>query len=76
VLKQRGKILSIGNDSSLHEISNDNGVGVINLPYQNKKKNITVTEFINTLRLPLMGNHNKTDYVLIDERQYSSIFDA
>jgi len=58
-------------NESLHEISNDNGVTVVNLATSknlNVKSTIShITTFRNTLGLLPMGKHNHTDHVLIDK---------
>jgi exonuclease III len=68
-----------GNES-LHEISNDNGVGVVNFA---TSKNLVVkcTMFPHckihkyTWTTPEVSTYNQTDNVLIDIRQHSSILD-
>jgi hypothetical protein len=69
----------IGNVSS-HEISNDNGVKVVNFA---TSKNLAVTvqcphivALINLFGHLLMGRHNEIDHILIDRRRHSSILDV
>jgi endonuclease/exonuclease/phosphatase family metal-dependent hydrolase len=71
---------TIGNESS-HEISNDNGVRVVNFA---TSKNLVVksTMFPHcsihkyTWTSPDGKTHNQIDHILIDRRQHSSILDA
>jgi hypothetical protein len=69
----------IGNES-LHEISNDNGVGVVNyatpenlivkstmFPHRNIHKY--------TWTSPDRNTHNQIDHILIDRRRHSSVLD-
>jgi septum formation inhibitor MinC len=70
----------IGNNS-LHQISNDNGVTVVNFA---KSKNLTVESTMFPLcnshkfasTSPDGKTHNQTDHVLIDRRQHSGIIDV
>jgi hypothetical protein len=70
----------MGNES-LHEVSNDNGVRVVNFA---TSKNLTVksTTFAhrNIHKLnwtsPDGKTHNQIDYILIDRRLHSSILDV
>jgi hypothetical protein len=72
--------LTIGNES-LHEISNDNGVRVVNFA---TSKNLTVksTMFPHrnihnvTWMSPGGRTHYQIDHVLIDKRRHSSILDV
>jgi endonuclease/exonuclease/phosphatase family metal-dependent hydrolase len=71
---------TIGNES-LHEISNDNGVRVVNFT---TSKNLTVksTMFPHpnihkfAWTFPDGKIHNKIDHILIDRRRQSSILDV
>jgi endonuclease/exonuclease/phosphatase family metal-dependent hydrolase len=71
---------TIGNESS-HEISNDNGVRVVNFA---TSKNLVVksTMFPHrsihkyTWTSPDGKTHNQIDHILIDRRRYSSILDV
>jgi hypothetical protein len=68
--------LTIGNES-LHEISNDKGVRVVNFVIS---KNLTVKSTMSPqcnihkfTRIPLMGKtHNQIDHILIDRLWHSS----
>ena len=70
-----------GGNESLHEISNDNGVRVLNF---DTSKNLTVktTMFPHhnihkfTWTSPDGKIHNQIDHILIDRRQHSSILDV
>jgi exonuclease III len=72
--------LTVGNET-LHEISNDNGVRVVNFA---TSKNFIVksTRFshhnINkyTWTSPEGKTHNQVDHILVDRRQHSSILDV
>jgi endonuclease/exonuclease/phosphatase family metal-dependent hydrolase len=59
---------TLGNES-LHEISNDNGVRVVNFA---TSKILTVKRTI-TWASPDGKMHNKIDHILIDRRRHSSI---
>ncbi|PNF37683.1 hypothetical protein B7P43_G11996 [Cryptotermes secundus] len=67
---------AIGNES-LHEISNDNGVRVVNI---DTTKNLTVFPHRNihkfTWTSPDGKIHNQIDHILIDRRRHSSILDV
>jgi hypothetical protein len=71
---------TIGNKSS-HEISNDNGVRVVNVV---TSKNVVIksTMFSHrkihkyTWTSPEGKTHNQTDHVLIDRRGHSSVLDV
>jgi hypothetical protein len=71
---------TIGNES-LHEISNDNGVTVVNFA---TSKNLVVksTMFLNhkihkyTWTSPGGNTHNQIDHVLTDRRRHSSMLDV
>jgi hypothetical protein len=71
---------TIGNES-LHEISNDNGVRVVNFA---TSKNLVVksTMFLHhridkyTWTSPEGNTHNQIDHILIDRRRHSSILDV
>jgi hypothetical protein len=66
---------------SLHEISNDNGVGVVNFA---TSKNLIVksTMFSHrnihkyTSTSPDGNTHNQIDHILIDRRRHSSVLDV
>jgi hypothetical protein len=68
-------------EKSLHGISNDNGVRVVNFT---TSKNLVakkipcshLAKFINTPGSLLRETHNQTDHVLTDRRQHSSILDV
>jgi hypothetical protein len=70
----------IGN-KSLHEISNDSGVRVVNFA-TSKKLVVKSTMFPHckihkyTWTTPEGNTHNQIDHVLIDRRQHSSILDV
>jgi hypothetical protein len=71
---------TIGNES-LHEISNDNGVRVVNFA---TSKNLAVKSTMFPLRKihkytwtsPEGNTHNQIDHILTDRRRYSSILDV
>jgi endonuclease/exonuclease/phosphatase family metal-dependent hydrolase len=67
---------TIGNESS-HEISNDNGVRVVNFATSINfviKNTMFSYRSIHKYTWPfLMDRHNQIDHVLIDRRQHSSI---
>jgi hypothetical protein len=71
---------TIGNES-LHEISNDNGVTVLNFA---TSKNLVVKSTMfphrkihkHTWTSPEGNTHNQTDHVLIDKGRHSSILDV
>jgi hypothetical protein len=71
--------LTIGNERS-HEISNDNGVRVVNFA---TSKNLVVKSMMfphrkihkYTWTSPEGNTHNQTNHVLIDRRRHSSILD-
>jgi endonuclease/exonuclease/phosphatase family metal-dependent hydrolase len=71
---------TIGN-VSLHEISNDNGIRVVNFA---KSKNLVVKSTMfphckihkHTWTSPEGNTHNQIDHVLINRRQHSSILDV
>jgi hypothetical protein len=71
---------TIGNES-LHDISNDNGVRVVNFATSN---NLTVTSTMLPHRnihkytwISTDGNtHNQTDHILIERRRHSSVLDV
>jgi hypothetical protein len=71
---------TIGNES-LHEISNDNGVRVVNF-VPSKNFVVTSTMFPHlkihkyTWTSPPGNTHNQIDHVLIDKRRHSSILDV
>jgi hypothetical protein len=72
---------TVGN-GSLHEISNDNAVRVVN-KFCNIQKSVKSTmfhshiiTFINLLGHLLMERHNQIDHILIDSRRHSSILDV
>jgi exonuclease III len=68
-------------NESLHEISNDNGVRVVNFA---TPKNLVVKSTMFLLRKihkytwtsPEGKTHNQTDHVIIDRKQHSSILDV
>jgi hypothetical protein len=68
-------------NESLHEISNDNGVRVVNFA---TSKNIVVKSIMfphrkihkYTWTTPEGNTHNQIDHVLIDRRQHSNILDV
>jgi hypothetical protein len=68
-------------DESLHEISNDNGVRVVNFA-RSKSLVLKSTIFPHssihkyTCTSPDGQTHNQIDHVLIDRRQHSSILDV
>jgi hypothetical protein len=70
---------TIGNESS-HEISNDNGVKVLNFATSKnlvvKSTMFLIEAFINTPRPLLVDRHSQIDHVLIDRRRHSSILDV
>jgi hypothetical protein len=71
---------TIGNES-LHEISNDNGVRIVNFA---KSKNLIVKNMMFPHRnihkfictSPDGKTHNQIDNILIDRRQHSSVLDV
>jgi hypothetical protein len=65
---------TIGNES-LHEISNDNGVRVVNLA---TSKNLIVksTMFPHTWTSPDGNTHNQIDHILIDRRRHSCVLNV
>jgi endonuclease/exonuclease/phosphatase family metal-dependent hydrolase len=71
---------TVGNES-LHEISNDNGVGVVNFA---TSKNLIVksTMFPHhsihkyTWTFPDGNTHNQIDHILIDRQRHSSVLDV
>jgi hypothetical protein len=71
---------TIGNES-LHEISNDNGIRVVNFP---TSKNLVFKSTMlpdskihkHTRPSPEGNTHNQIDHVLVDRRRHSSIFDV
>jgi hypothetical protein len=70
----------IGSES-LHEISNDNGVRVVNFA---TSKNLIVKSTMfphlnihkHTWRSPGGNTHNQIDHILIDRRRHSSVLDV
>jgi hypothetical protein len=70
----------IGNES-LHEISNDNGVRIVNFA---SSKNLVVKSTMfphrkihkHTWTFPEGNTHNQIDHILIDRRRHSSILDV
>ncbi|PNF22162.1 hypothetical protein B7P43_G05764 [Cryptotermes secundus] len=71
---------TIGNES-LHEISNDNGVRVVNFA-TSKNRNVKSTMFPHrnihkfTWTSPDGKTHNQIDHILIERRRHSSILDV
>jgi hypothetical protein len=71
---------TIGNES-LHEISNDNGVGLLNLA---TSKNLTAQSMMfphcnihkYTWTSPDEKNHNQIDHILVDRRRHLSVLDV
>jgi hypothetical protein len=71
---------TIGNES-FHEISNDNGVGIVNFA---TSKNLIVKSMMFphrnihkfTWTSPVEKTHNQIDHILIDRRRHSSILDV
>ncbi|PNF38315.1 hypothetical protein B7P43_G11322 [Cryptotermes secundus] len=68
---------TIGNEN-LHEISNDNGVRVVNLATSESLiVKITMFPYCNILKCTWISpdgkTHNKTDHIFIDRRRHSSI---
>jgi endonuclease/exonuclease/phosphatase family metal-dependent hydrolase len=67
---------TIGNES-LHEISNDNGVTLINSA---TSKNLTVKRMIHKYTLtwtsPDGKPHNQIDHILVDKRRHSNVLDV
>jgi endonuclease/exonuclease/phosphatase family metal-dependent hydrolase len=71
---------TIGNES-LHEISNDNGVRVVNFA---TSKNLIVESAMfphrsipkHTWTSPDGNTHNQIDHILIDRRRHSSVLDV
>jgi hypothetical protein len=70
---------TIGNES-LHDISNDSGVRIVNFA---TSKNLVVkvlcsliAKFINTPGRLLRETHNQIDHILIDRRRHSSVLDV
>jgi endonuclease/exonuclease/phosphatase family metal-dependent hydrolase len=71
--------LTIGNESS-HEISNDNGVRVVNFATSNnlvvKSTMLPHRSFHKyTWTFPDRKTHNQIDHILINRRRHSSILD-
>jgi hypothetical protein len=72
--------LIIGDDS-LHEVSNDNGIGVVNFA-TSKNLTVKITPFPHcnihkhTWIYPDGVTHNQIDHVIIDKRQRSNIIDG
>jgi hypothetical protein len=61
-------------DESLHEISNDNGIRVVNFA---TFKNVIVKSVLFPLGHLLMEKmYNQTDHILIGRRRYTSILDV
>jgi hypothetical protein len=60
-------------NESLHEISNDNEVRVINFSTSTALSEVQcshITTFINTLGLLVMGRHNHIHHILIAKSQH------
>jgi hypothetical protein len=72
--------LTIGNES-LHEISNDNGVGLVNFA-TSKYLRVKIKMFPHhnihkyTCTSPDEETHNQIDYILVDRRRQSNILDV
>jgi hypothetical protein len=69
-----------GNES-LHEISNDNGVRVVNFAtstHLSVKSTMCLRHNIHkfTWTCPDGKTHNQTDHILIDKRRHSSVLDV
>jgi hypothetical protein len=80
--KQAGKISSNRqSEKSLHEISNDSGVRIVNFA---TSKNLVIKSIMfphrkihkHTWTSPEGNTHNQIDYILIDKRRHSSILDV
>jgi endonuclease/exonuclease/phosphatase family metal-dependent hydrolase len=71
---------TIGNES-LHEISNDNGVMLVNFA-TSKNLRVKSTMFLHrnihkyTWTSPYGKTHNQIDHILVDRQQHSSVLDV
>jgi hypothetical protein len=72
--------LTIGNES-LHEISNDNGVGVVNFVTSKNlivKNKMSLHRSIHKLIWTSFDGkfHNEIDHILVDRRRHSGVLEA